>query len=115
MIDGISWEFPLFTVLYAIFVIVWGNHNQTAVFAICFCLDYVGDSIYWALKTKCSPDSLGEQFLIILPFSACQAWNGVILFLTAFEAFGVDATEREDGGWTRFFVVLALWVPVSGC
>ena len=108
VIDGISWEFPLLTVLYAIFVTVRADHNQTVAFVASFFLAYVGRSIFFVVRRKDTPKSVGEQCFIIFPFSACQAWNAFLLCLTAFEAFGVDATAHEDGFWTRLFVILAL-------
>lgn len=108
IIDGISWELPLYTLLCGMFVAFWANHYPTTAFVVSYCLNYVGDSIHSVVKAKYYPESLQEQFLILLPFTACQTWNLVIYLLTAFEAFGVDASEHGDGRWTRCFVVAAL-------
>ena len=108
MIDGISWEFPLFTVLLAIFVIVRASHNQIATFFTSFFVTYIGFSLYSTLKKGFAIQSAAEQFFIVLPFSACHAWNTFLLCLTAFEAFGVDAIEHHDGIGTRLLVVFAL-------
>ena len=108
MIDGISWEFPLFTVLFAIFVTVRASHNQNATFFTSFFLNYVGFSLYATLMKDHSLWSTRGQFFVLLPFSACQAWNAFLFCLTAFEAFGVDATENNSGIGTGFVVVFAL-------
>lgn len=108
MIDGISWEFPLLLILYAIFVTARASCNRIFALVVCIYLSNVCDSIYYTLLRNYPIKSLEEQFFIVLPFSACQAWNNVMFFLTTFEAIGVDATEHDDGNWTRLFVVSTL-------
>ena len=109
VINRISWEFPLFMVLYAFFVTLRTNNHPVAAFGLSFCLVYVAFSInFLSLLEEYSPESVGEQLFIVFPFSVCQAWNTFIFCLSAFEAFGVDAIKQDAGTWTGFWVVVAL-------
>jgi hypothetical protein len=47
--------------------------------------------------------------LIHLPFSLYHGWTTVLVVLTAFEAFGVNALHEPAGVWTKVFVFLALF------
>lgn len=49
-----------------------------------------------------------------LPFSLYHGWTTVLVILTAFEAFGVNAAKHHPGVWTKVFVFLALYV-LSPC
>lgn len=44
-----------------------------------------------------------------LPFSLYHGWTTVLVLLTAFEAFGVNAYSHRAGVWTKVFVFLALF------
>jgi len=114
VVDGISWEFPLLTILSAIFVVLWANHYHTAAFALCCFLEYIVGNIYWTLKKQFPPKSVADDLFIHLPFSVFQAWFAVIGYLTVFEVFGVDATEGENGIWTNVFVFFALFILQGG-
>lgn len=43
-----------------------------------------------------------------LPFSLYHGWTTVLVILTAFEAFGVDAATTKAGIFTKTFVFLGL-------
>lgn len=47
---------------------------------------------------------------IHLPFSLYHGWTTVLVILTAFEAFGVDASTHPPRIFTKVFVFLGLWV-----
>jgi hypothetical protein len=53
--------------------------------------------------------SLPDELFIHLPFSLWHGWTTVLVFLTAFAAFGVDATTHPPHIWTKVFVFLALF------
>jgi hypothetical protein len=44
-----------------------------------------------------------------LPFSLYHGWTTVLVVLTGFEAFGVNALHHAPGVWTKVFVFLALF------
>jgi hypothetical protein len=45
---------------------------------------------------------------IHLPFSLYHGWTTVLVVVTAFEAFGVNALTHPAGVFTKVFVFLAL-------
>ncbi|CAL1708106.1 unnamed protein product [Somion occarium] len=81
IIDGISWRFPLLGLLNSIYVNFWKFHE---------------------------PQNLADELFVHLPFSLYHGWTTVLVVLTAFEAFGNDATTERAGVWTKIFVFLAL-------
>jgi hypothetical protein len=108
VVDGMSWEFPLMIILYAIFVTAWINHYYTSAFAVCTFIVYILGHIYRTLKRDYLPESVADDLFVHLPFSALQAWTAAIGYMAAFEAFGVDAVREQNGIWTNVFVFLAL-------
>jgi len=109
VIDGISWRFPLLAVLNAVFVSVWANHHYIAAFILSLCVASCVTSIYYIVKKNHSPESVADELFVHLPFSMWHGWTTVLIFLTAFEAFGVDAAKHHHAGvWTKVFVFLAL-------
>jgi len=52
---------------------------------------------------------LNDELFVHLPFSLYHGWTTVLVILTAFAAFGVDATQKPPNAWTKVFVFLALF------
>lgn len=50
-----------------------------------------------------------DELFVHLPFSLYHGWTTVLVVLTAFEAFGVNARYSPAGVWTKVFVFLALF------
>ncbi|KAG6920085.1 hypothetical protein DXG01_010153 [Tephrocybe rancida] len=99
IIDGISWRFPLLAVLNSIYVNLWANHQ--------FILGM--QHIYYIVKKHHSPQKTADELFIHLPFSLYHGWTTVLVVLSAFEAFGVNALDHRAGVWTKVFVFLALF------
>jgi len=108
VIDGISWSFPLVAILNAVLVTLWAHHKYIAAFIVSLLVSGAVSHIYYVVKKHHSPESAGDELFVHLPFSMWHGWTTVIVFLTAFEAFGVDATKHHAGVWTKVFVFLAL-------
>ena len=108
VVDGISWGFPLLSTSYALFTIVWADHYHTIAFVLSLFLCYISCNVSWTLKKEHPPKSTGDELFVHLPFSLWHAWTAIMVFLTAFEAFGVDATKERDGFWTDFLVYVIL-------
>ena len=106
--EEISWGSPLMAIVNAIFLVVWAHHYYTVAFVISLFLVYISVRIGWAIEKEYPPESMGNELLVPLPFVVWDAWIFVICCLTAFEAFGVDATEDIDGIWTKCCVFLVL-------
>ncbi|KAF8310631.1 hypothetical protein DL93DRAFT_2169519 [Clavulina sp. PMI_390] len=91
IIDGISRRFPLLLVLNAIYVNVWVNGH----YAVAFILRLF--------------ENLGDELFIYLPFSLYHGWTTVLVVITAFEAFGVNAATHKASIGTKVFAFLAFF------
>jgi len=110
IIDGISWSFPIVAILNAVLVTVWAHHHYIAAFIVSLFLSSAVSHIYYIVKKNHSAESTGDELFVHLPFSMWHGWTTVLVLLTAFEAFGVDATKHHAGIWTKVFVFLALFL-----
>jgi len=108
IIDGISWRFPLLAILNAAFVTVWAHRQYIPAFILSLLVASTVSSIYYVVKKNHSPESTGDELFVHLPFSMWHGWTIVLVFLTAFDAFGVNADKHHPGVWTKVFVFLSL-------
>ncbi|KAH7927060.1 hypothetical protein BV22DRAFT_1085699 [Leucogyrophana mollusca] len=109
IIDGISWRFPLLGVLNAIYVNLWATHHYIVAFIFALFVSSAVTHIYYIVKKHHAATSTGDEIFVHLPFSLYHGWTTVLVVLTAFEAFGVNAFERPAGVWTKVFVFLGLF------
>ncbi|KAF7321455.1 hypothetical protein MKEN_00666000 [Mycena kentingensis (nom. inval.)] len=112
IIDGISWRFPLLLVLNSIFVNFWAKGHYIIAFIFSLLVSSSVTHIYYIVKKYHLAESLGDELFIHLPFSALHGYvqeTQVLVVVTAFQAFGVDATTHGAGIWTKVFVFLALF------
>ncbi|KAI0041746.1 hypothetical protein FA95DRAFT_1565054 [Auriscalpium vulgare] len=109
IIDGISWRLPLLGILNAIYVNLWSTHHYVVAFVFALFVSSAVTHIYYVVKKFHEPASLADELLVHLPFSLYHGWTTVLVVLTAFEAFGVDAYEHHAGVWTKVFVFLGLF------
>ncbi|KAG7090922.1 hypothetical protein E1B28_009996 [Marasmius oreades] len=109
IIDGISWRFPLLAVLNAIYVNVWARHHYIVAFVLALFVSSAVTHIYYIVKKHHSSQNTADELFTHLPFSLYHGWTTVLVVLTAFEAFGVDALEKPAGIWTKVFVFLGMF------
>jgi hypothetical protein len=109
IIDGISWRFPLLGVLNAVYVNLWATQHYIVAFIFALLVSSTVTHIYYIVKKYHSPTSTGDEIFVHLPFSLYHGWTTVLVILTAFEAFGVDARYHPAGVWTKVFVFLAFF------
>ncbi|KAF8893868.1 hypothetical protein BD779DRAFT_1435362 [Infundibulicybe gibba] len=109
IIDGVSWRFPLLGLLNAIYVNLWATHYYIIAFIFALFVSSAVTHIYYIVKKHHSAQSLAEELFIHLPFSLYHGWTTVLVILTAFEAFGVNAFHHKAGIWTKVFVFLGLF------
>ncbi|THV06724.1 hypothetical protein K435DRAFT_834045 [Dendrothele bispora CBS 962.96] len=109
IIDGVSWRFPLLAVLNAIYVNLWASHHYIVAFIFALLVSSAVTHIYYIVKKHHSAESLADELFIHLPFSLYHGWTTVLVVLTIFEAFGVNAFEKPAGIWTKVLVFLALF------
>jgi hypothetical protein len=108
IIDTISWRFPLLGLLNAIYVHLWASKHFILAFVLALFVSSAVTHIYYVVKKHHHPQSIADELLVHLPFSLYHGWTTVLIILTAFEAFGVDAATHKAGVWTKVFVFLAL-------
>jgi len=109
IIDGIAWRFPLLAVLNAIYVNVWGRQHYVVAFIFALLVSSTVTHIYYIVKRHHVSENLNDELWVHLPFSLYHGWTTVLVVLTAFEAFGVNAITHRAGVWTKVFVFLGLF------
>jgi len=109
VIDGISWRFPLLIVLNAVYVNVWAKQYYIVAFVFSLFVSSAVTHIYYVVKKYHLAESLADEIFVHLPFSLYHGWTTVLVVVTAFQAFGVNAVTHGAGIWTKVFVFLALF------
>lgn len=64
-------------------------------------------AIYYIVKAQHKGETISEELFVHLPFSLYHGWAIVLVVLSGFEAFGVEAHKHHAGIWTKIFVFLA--------
>ncbi|KAJ7124954.1 hypothetical protein C8R44DRAFT_781892 [Mycena epipterygia] len=109
IVDGISWRFPLLVVLNSIYVNLWIKHHYIVAFVFSLFVSSAVTHIYYIVKKYYLPESLSDEIFVHLPFSLYHGWTTVLVVITGFQAFGVNALDTGAGVWTKVFVFLALF------
>ncbi|KAI0812326.1 hypothetical protein BC629DRAFT_1589109 [Irpex lacteus] len=109
VIEGISWRFPLLAVLNAVYVNLWASHHYIVAFIFSLLVSVSVTHIYYIVKKYHEPASTADELFVHLPFSLYHGWTTVLVVLSAFTAFGVNAVTHHAGIWTKVFVFLALF------
>jgi len=109
IIDGISWRFPLLVVLNAVYVNLWASHHYIVAFIFSLLVSSTVTHVYYQVKKYHEPASIADEVFVHLPFSLYHGWTTVLVILTGFQAFGVNAATERAGVWTKVFVFLGLF------
>ncbi|EIN12098.1 hypothetical protein PUNSTDRAFT_99515 [Punctularia strigosozonata HHB-11173 SS5] len=109
IIDGISWRLPLLAVLNAIYVNLWSTNHYVLAFILALFVSSTTTHIYYIVKKYHEPSNVADELFVHLPFSLYHGWTTLLVVLTAFEAFGVNAHTHAPGIWTKVFVFLGLF------
>lgn len=108
IIDSIGWRFAILGVFNAVYVYFWSRHWYILAFILSLLVSSAVSQIYYVVKKNhSSRESVGEELFVHLPFSLWHGWTIVLVVLSAFEAFGVNAHTHKAGVWTKIFVFLA--------
>jgi hypothetical protein len=109
IIEGVSWRLPLLGVLNAVYVHVWQTQNYIVAFIFSILVTSTVTHIYYIVKKYHEPGSAADEIFVHLPFSLYHGWTTVLIILTGFQAFGVNAHHHHAGVWTKVFVFLAFF------
>jgi len=109
IVDGISWRFPLLALLNAIYVHLWMTHHHIIAFVFALLVSSAVTHIYYIVKKHHAALSYSDELFVHVPFSLYHGWTTVVVILSAFDAFGVNALTHGAGVWTKVFVFLALF------
>lgn len=109
IIEGISWRFPLLAVLNAVYINLWTSHHYIIAFIFSLLVSSTVTHIYYIVKKYHEPASVADEIFVHLPFSLYHGWTTVLVVLSAFTAFGVNALTHHAGIWTKVFAFLAFF------
>ncbi|KAG9315234.1 hypothetical protein JVU11DRAFT_4368 [Chiua virens] len=107
ILERIGWKLPLLDFLNAMYVYSWTiQEYRYALVFILFSVSVV-TQIYLEVK-RIELRNFCDEVFLHLPFSLYQGWTVGLIFLSGFEAFGVDALTEPAGPWTKSFVFMSL-------
>jgi len=109
IIDGVSWRFPLLAVLTAVYVNTRVHVHYIVAFIFALLVSSCVSHIYYVVKKHHAGESINDELWVHLPFSLYHGFTTVLIILSLFEAFGVDALHKPAGIWTKIFVFLGLF------
>jgi len=108
IIDGVSWRFPLLIVLNAVYMNVWARGHYIVAFIFALLVSSTVSHIYYIVKKNHVGENIHDELWIHLPFSLWHGFTLVLVFVTGFEAFGVNALHHHAGIFTKVAVFLSL-------
>jgi hypothetical protein len=108
VVDGIGWRFPLLAILNAIYINVWSRQHFIVAFIFALLVSSTVSHIYYVIKKYYRSESINDELWVHIPFGLYHGWTTVLILVTAFEAFGVDARTHHAGVITQILVFLAL-------
>jgi len=110
IVDGIGWRLPILLALNTAYLQVWSRRHYVAAFVLAVLATIVASHIYYIVKKRHPAEKIHDDFLITFPFSIWHAWLLFTVFVTGFEAFGVDANVHwYPGAGTKTAVFLSLF------
>jgi hypothetical protein len=108
IIDSINWRFPILVVLNIIYVNVWSRGHYIIAFIFALFVSSAVSHIFYVIKKNHLAADINDELWIHLPFSLWHGLTTFLIFVTGFEAFGVNAQHHSAGIFTKVFVFLAL-------
>jgi len=108
IVDAINWRLPLLIILNTVYINVWGHGNYIIAFILALLVSSAVSHIYYVVKKHHAPEDLNDELWIHLPISLWHGFTTFLIFVTGFEAFGVNALHHHAGIFTKVFVFLSL-------
>jgi len=108
-IEGIGWRFAILGILNAAFVSLWAAGLYIPAFVVSFLVAAAVSQIYWIVKKRYHDHKIGNEAFVQVPFSLYHGWTLVLVILSGFEAFSVDAHKHKADVLTKALVFIALF------
>ncbi|KAL4066929.1 hypothetical protein V8B97DRAFT_1917110 [Scleroderma yunnanense] len=107
IIERIGWKLPLLDFLNGMYIYSWTIQEYRyglvfMIFAVSVVAQIYNDVKDVQLRNFC------DEVLLHLPFSLYHGWTICLVFLSAFEAFGVNAVTTSADPWTKAGVFISL-------
>jgi hypothetical protein len=108
VVDRISWRLPTLAILNLIFVTVWADPTHQHPIAAFFLSIFIFSTLRDIISNFKITGRLGDNLFVFLPIFAWHGWSAVMVAMTAFEAFGLDATKESAGTGSDLLVLFAM-------
>lgn len=116
VVRGIGWRFPLLCILNAAYsglssAQLNAHHDRVyaiVAFVVMLLIAATVSHCYRSLKVHHTASNLADTAVVHLPFSLYHGFVVVLLFVSGFEAFGVNANTHKAGIITKIVVFLSL-------
>ncbi|KAG8863569.1 hypothetical protein FRB96_008309 [Tulasnella sp. 330] len=108
IIDAINWRLPLLILLNTCYINLWGHGRYILAFIFSLLVSSTVSHIYYIVKKHHAPEDINDELWIHLPFSVWHGFTTFLIFVTGFDAFGVNALHHHAGVFTKVFVFLSL-------
>ncbi|RIB13759.1 hypothetical protein C2G38_1974411 [Gigaspora rosea] len=109
VVEGINWHFISISLWNTAWLALWANDLLVLSWIAIVITASQVSHVYWVLKRKFEPVSVGDKLWIHLPFSLYHAWIAVVFVLSTFVAFTPEKLpDDEPSVLVRVLVFLAL-------
>ncbi|KAF8129878.1 hypothetical protein EV363DRAFT_1219731 [Boletus edulis] len=107
ILDQVGWKLPLLHISNGLYIRCWSNQRYKYAF-VCIVVTYMVVNRIYRQISKIPSRDIRDWFFCHLLFSLYHAWVLGLMFLGAFEAFGVDAATTPAQGGTEVSVLFSL-------
>jgi len=89
-------------------VSVWNRGHHIVAFIFAIIVSAAVSHAYYSVKRNHAAENINDELWVHVPFGLWHGWTTYLVFLTAFEAFGVS-TATHAGIATKILVFLSLF------
>jgi len=109
-VQPLSYRFIALGLLSSLWVNLWLSQSYILALLASLAVAAVASESYYVLRANHSHNAkqaLSEEIFVHFPFSLWHGWSVVLVFITAFAAFGTPVSQPA-GVWTKISVFVAL-------
>ncbi|KAI0086379.1 hypothetical protein BDY19DRAFT_995986 [Irpex rosettiformis] len=116
IVEGASWRFFMLMAFNGLYVYLWAHHEYLLAFLVSIVVYSLVSSIY-DVVVNLQQEGLvaADEIFIYTPFSLYYDWTVILIYLSGFSAFGIDASTDSAGAGTKACVFLTLFVLNGSC